>query len=217
MDIIELMTVGTAVTGVAFFFFCGSDGIIHPQYVPSNESVFEKTVKFVGMQEGKCQNWSSDSGNWVNGMGPFSTCLGVTAGTLLAHQQDIAKGINFSLNQDFVRESYDKNPEQFKLISREILKKDYYEKAKCDQFKSPAGEICTAVVFNSGVGVTPDIAAAIAKAGNPKNPVAIAQVISDWHSNYYESIADKYPQFIAGWRKNVAVRNDYISKHKGTF
>jgi len=171
------------------------------------------SLKKIFSSEGKCQNWSSDSGNWMNGKLGY-TCAGIIPSVGYNNRNFFSYAQSSCSSKPahlFVKCAWDKSNSKFKDGSAKIYEKQYAIAGGCANLKQPAYYVCFDIAVNSGPGRSKQFIRET-NAGS-LNEFDAATKLNEKHRDFYIRISKpgtKNHKFRKGWLARADHRAAYI-------
>lgn len=174
-----------------------------------NDKKVDAALKLIFNSEGKCQNWSSDSGNYFQGRKGY-TCEGIIPETLWSAKEIFSYCMTGYTGHpaDSVKYCYDKDSKKFHQAAVETYIKKYFAPGGCSELRQPAFEACADAAILSGIGRSREFAN---RSKGISDPVQQAKAINNYHRSQLRGITSK-PEFQVGWGNRKDRMDQYISK-----
>mmetsp|Transcript_9731 Transcript_9731/g.14361 ORF Transcript_9731/g.14361 Transcript_9731/m.14361 type:complete len:302 (-) Transcript_9731:21-926(-) len=182
----------------------------------SQSTKLKDSLRMIFSSEGKCQNWSSDSGNWMNGKLGY-TCAGIIP-SVGYNNRNLFSYASSCLNGPshlFVKCAWDKSNSKFNDAAAKIYEKQYAIAGGCANLPQPAYYVCFDIAVNSGPGRSKQFIREFG--GYNGNPIDFATKLNERHRSFYISISQpgsKNHKFRAGWLRRADHRKQYIASCK---
>lgn len=177
----------------------------------SSDDKVEQALKFIFKQEGKCQNWPSDSGNYFQGKLGY-TCEGIIPETLWNAKEYFKYCLDsFSGHPaDSVKFCYDKDPKKFHEAAKQTYINKYFAPGGCAELSDTLAFIsCADVSILSGVGKSKKF---VQQTTNISSGKERAKAINELHRQQLMSITNK-PQFHEGWGNRKKAMDEFINSN----
>jgi hypothetical protein len=174
-----------------------------------NNKKVDAALKLIFNSEGKCQNWSRDSGNYFQGRKGY-TCEGIIPETLWNAKEIFSYCMTGFTGHpaDSVKHCYDKDPKQFHQAAIETYIKKYFAPGGCSELRQPAFEACADAAILSGIGRSREFAN---RSKGISDPVQQAKAINSYHRSQLRGITSK-PEYQGGWANRKDRMDQYINK-----
>jgi len=192
-----------------------SSGPSPPKPAPSGDTVSITLKKVLG-SEGKCQNWSEDSGNWFNGKLGY-TCAGITPSVGYAHRNGAfayASGCQSRSAEMFVKCAWDTDESAFIAGAGEVYTNNYFRPGGCADFPQPLHYVCSDIAVNSGTGRSKQYIRELGSvSGDYKG---YARRMNEMHRQDYirwSAPGTANARFRQGWLNRAAERDRFIDQY----
>jgi hypothetical protein len=175
------------------------------------------TLRHIFTNEGGCQNWNNDSGNWLNGKKGY-TCAGITPGVGYNGRD---KYYSYAISQCssvsaelFVKCAWDLSQSKFNAGSETLYTDQYFRPGGCADYPQPLHFVCSDIAVNSGPGRSKQY---IRDLGSPGSDFkGYARRMNQMHREDYirwSQPGSANAQFRAGWLARADSRDKFINTY----